>query len=465
MKSHDQKVKEIRRQVKSFYIQGKKIKIYHGSTNSTRKQVFKKGEIVDISDLNQILKIDKKGKYAVVEPNIPMDKLVSETLKHGLVPPVVMEFPGITVGGGIQGGAGESSSFKYGMFNESFEEYEIVLGNGEIITASKKKNADLFYGIVGSYGSLGIITSAKLTLIPPKRYVTLTYYRVNGFEGALQILKEMTKKKVDFIDGILFSKKMGTIMVGSLSNEPEQKIAKFSRSFDEWFYLHAEKITKKNAIYKESIPLKDYLFRYNRGAFWTGKHAYKVVKVPFNRTTRFLFNIFLNTRTQYRFLQARNEAINYFTQDFLMREEKVFDLLNFSHKKTKIYPLWLLPIKVSKKEIFSPACLKTNLVIDVGIWGESVQNVEKFIELNREFEQFVKKSGGKKFLYAHSYYLKKTFWDIYDKEEYEKLRKKYKAWEVFGDLYEKTKTSFGQKIGKKRMLWDVIKSPKKLPLS
>jgi delta24-sterol reductase len=38
-----------------------------------------------------------------------MDRLVQTTLKYGLIPPVVMELPGITVGGGYAGTPGESS--------------------------------------------------------------------------------------------------------------------------------------------------------------------------------------------------------------------------------------------------------------------------------------------------------------------------------------------------------------------
>lgn len=41
-----------------------------------------------------------------------MDALVEATVKHGLVPPVVPEFPGITVGGAYNGTGGESSSFR-----------------------------------------------------------------------------------------------------------------------------------------------------------------------------------------------------------------------------------------------------------------------------------------------------------------------------------------------------------------
>jgi FAD/FMN-containing dehydrogenase len=62
--------------------------------------------MVDTSAMTHVLKVDTKRKVALVEPNVPMDRLVEETLKYGLIPPVVMEFPGITVGGGFAGTAG-----------------------------------------------------------------------------------------------------------------------------------------------------------------------------------------------------------------------------------------------------------------------------------------------------------------------------------------------------------------------
>lgn len=60
----------------------------------------------------------------------PMDRLVEETLKYGLIPPVVMEFPGITAGGGYSGTSGESSSFKHGFFDRT-----LLVGQGPSIEA------------------------------------------------------------------------------------------------------------------------------------------------------------------------------------------------------------------------------------------------------------------------------------------------------------------------------------------
>lgn len=75
--------------------------------------------MVDTSAMSRVLKIDTERKTALVEPNVPMDSLVEATLRHGLIPPVVMEFPGITVGGGFAGTSGESSSFRYSFFDYS----------------------------------------------------------------------------------------------------------------------------------------------------------------------------------------------------------------------------------------------------------------------------------------------------------------------------------------------------------
>ena len=65
--------------------------------------------MIDVSHLSQVLSVSRANKTAVVEPNVPMDAFVDATLKKGLLPPVVTEFPGITVGGAIQGGAGRAA--------------------------------------------------------------------------------------------------------------------------------------------------------------------------------------------------------------------------------------------------------------------------------------------------------------------------------------------------------------------
>lgn len=464
-KQHRLNVKAISQQLKKYYKEGKKVRIYHGSTNSTRTQKFQKTGIIDISHLNKILTVNAEEKIALVEPNVPMDALVKETLKFNLLPPVVMEFPGITVGGGIQGGAGESSSFKWGGFHNCFLEYEVVLGNGTIVQATTKNNPDLFYGIPCTYGSLGIITMAKLKLIPTKQFVKLTYYKVNSFTQALNLIGEMVNKKIDFIDGILFSKNLGVIMAGTLSDKDNLPGVTFRKATDDWFYLHAEKIIKKHILYEELVPLEDYLFRFDRGGFWVGHYPFQKLNIPFNKITRFLINPLMKTRVLYRFLQAINISQHFLIQDIALPKNKALQFLKYVDKRTHIYPIWLCPLAPTRKEKFSPALLDTDLVIDVGVWGKITDNYNLSLKLNRKIENITQKLGGRKVLYAHAYYPKGEFWKIYDFKSYDNLRIKYRAQKTFPDIYEKVRVKDKYKPSIIKGLLDVISSPFKLPVS
>ena len=127
MEKHEAAVAKIAAQIRQFFERNEPFHIYHGSTNSTRPSKFQRDKLVDTSELTNVLNIDAEAKVALVEPNVPMDSLVAATIPYGLLPPVVMEFPGITVGGGFAGTSGESSSFKYGFFDRTVESIEMIL--------------------------------------------------------------------------------------------------------------------------------------------------------------------------------------------------------------------------------------------------------------------------------------------------------------------------------------------------
>ena len=143
--SHQQKVLRLQQQLIAHRQSGseKQIRFRHGGTNATRPKQQSKYKMIDTSDLDQVLRIDAENKIAVAEANVPMDQLVTETLKHNLIPQVVVEFPGITVGGAIQGAALESSSFRFGQFDDTCLQYEVITPDGEIRQCSKDENVDL----------------------------------------------------------------------------------------------------------------------------------------------------------------------------------------------------------------------------------------------------------------------------------------------------------------------------------
>lgn len=279
MDRHKEVVDVIAARVREFYHQHKPFRIYHGSTNTTRQSQFQRDEMIDTSNLSRIVKIDTNTKTVLVESNVPMDKLVQATLELGLIPPVVMEFPGITAGGGFAGTSGESSSFRYGFFDRTVNWIEMILANGDVVTASKSDKSDLFHGAASSYGTLGVTTLLEVQLIEAKTYVELTYHPISSMSDAIRKMEEATKDSSnDYLDGILFARDRGVICTGRGTNVLRDgvRIKRFSRARDPWFYLHAKRIISENiSPITEAIPLVDYLFRYDRGGFWVGIYAFK----------------------------------------------------------------------------------------------------------------------------------------------------------------------------------------------
>lgn len=442
LKEHQNKVKLVQRQVAKAFKDGQKIKINHGSTNSTRPQNAVGLKVINVSSLNSIIEVNAKEHYVIVEPNVPMDLLADSTISHSLIVPIITEFPGITVGGAVMGGAGESSSFKYGCVSEICLEYEIILGDGSKLVASVNQNKDLFDGVASSYGTLGIITQIKLQLIPCKQYVQLDYQRVDGFATAARTIEEKTNTKADFIDGIMFSRHQGVVMTGNFTDEANgHSISTFHKASDEWFYIHVKSIASSKDSFKEFIPIRDYLFRYDRGAFWTGKFGFDVYHAPFLRSLRVVFAWVFKTRRLYKFLHGSNLSQQYLIQDLCIPKQNFVQFTNFIDEEYGIYPLWLCPLKPNTREFLSPTYNHSDLIINVGMYGNLKLRGEEFACKNRLLENKVQSLDGRKVLYARSYYSEESFWNIYGLERCEKLRQKYKANSVFPSLFNKMHVS------------------------
>ncbi|MCP6719166.1 MAG: FAD-binding protein [Patescibacteria group bacterium] len=430
---------KIRRHVKSG--SNKKLRFKHGrthSTSSTRNQEDENYHFIDFSSLNHFIEINKSEGWLSVEPNVPMDKLAKETLKHGFLPPVVMEFPGITVGGGIQGAALESSSYKWGQFNDIALEYEIITGAGEVITATPQNNNDIFYGLSGSYGSLGLLTLAKIRVIPVKKYVRLTYFRTEGKENVLErIRQEIGNQANDFVEGIIFDAQNSVIITGEFSDEKSLPIQTFSKATDPWFWRHAQKITEKQDKYQELVPIYDYLFRYDRGSFWMGEYTFPRLHLPHNKITQFLLNPFMNTRRLYDALHALKVSKSYFIQDVYFPFDKAIDCLEYNEEKLDIYPLWLCPVKpTTTSQKLSPHFNKASVILDIGIWGQPKNIQENYFEINKDFEKFVTEKNARKMFYAETFYTEEEFWGIYNKDWYTELRNKYHADKIFSNVWQ-----------------------------
>lgn len=328
MEAHRKAVAVISENVKSFHDKKIPFRIFHGATNSTRNVKIDPGKVIDTSPLSHILSISTSNNTAIVEPNIPMDFLVTETIKQGLVPLVVPEFPGITVGGAYSGTAAESSSFKHGYFDRTVNWVEIVLPDGNMVTASRDLNEDLFHGAAGALGTLGVTTLFEIRLMPTTSLIEITYSIVFSNKEALGLLEKLKKdESVTYLDAIIFSAFSGVVITGrqQSSTASDLPVVQFSRAKDSWFALHVHGKVKhpvnthcivckwenkipnhldppgvKQPEMKELVPVFDYLFRYDRGAFWMGCYGWDSAPIPFNRFTRRILDSVFRTRTMYK---------------------------------------------------------------------------------------------------------------------------------------------------------------------
>jgi len=436
MDRHVKAVNNISAIVRQFYDRQEKFRIYHGSTNSTR--AIDRKRVVDTSELSHVLEVDIHRNTALVEPNVPMDRLVEETLKHGLIPPVIMEFPGITVGGGYAGTSGESSSFNHGFFDRTINYTEMVLANGKVVTCSDTENTDLFQGGAGAVGSLGVTTLVEIQLKEAKKYVEATYDSISSTAEAIEKIKSATADSHnDYVDGILFSKHEGAVITGRMTDSPKQdtQIQGFSAAKDPWFYLHVhDAIRRQPGPTTETIPLAEYLFRYDRGGFWVGASAFKYFHMPFNRYTRWFLDEFLKTRMLYKALHASRHSKKYIVQDLALPYATAEAFIEYTDKVFGIYPLWLCPLRQGALPTMHPHLNETEpdgrtlkSMLNIGLWGDPRSGTDDFVRLNRDLEHILRELGGMKWLYAHTFYTEEEFWAIYDRGWYDALREKYDA--------------------------------------
>ena len=444
MDRHNKAVKEISDKVKEFHKQEKAFRIYHGSTHTTRRSTRSSGTIIDLSSMNNVILVSTNTTpaTALVEPNVAMDTLVTETLKHGLVPPVVMEFPGITAGGAFAGTGGESSSFRWGTFDRIVNRIEVVLGNGDVVWASDQERSDLFNGSAGAFGTLGIITLLEVQLISAQgKALELQYHPIQSAAEAVAKFRECCKgnKNWAYVDGIIYNNRCGVVITGNLLPDGfnNQATARYSRAKDNWYYSDVqEKLKRCPDGWVDIVPIEDYLFRYDRGAFWCARHTFDYLCLPFNSTTRWLLDGFMHTRELFKALHATGSMIESIIQDLCIPATNLNVFIGYATLEFDIWPLWLCPMRsnagrgifqLSRMESEEDMGSTDDLWINVGLWGQAPSSIDESVAANRRLEQVVRDLGGYKWLYAQTFYTEDQFWNIYPKVEYDSLREKYHA--------------------------------------
>ena len=150
------------------------------------------GLVISMERFNKILNIDERNLQVTTEPGVITEVLQNEVKEKGLFyPPDPASKGSCFIGGNISENSGGPKAVKYGVVKDYVLNLEVVLPTGEIIWTGSNvlKNAtgyNLTQLIVGSEGTLGIVTKIVLKLIPHPKYDLLLLAPFNNLEKACE---------------------------------------------------------------------------------------------------------------------------------------------------------------------------------------------------------------------------------------------------------------------------------------
>lgn len=119
--------------------------------------------MVDMSALSRVHSIDDVA--ADVDAGATWKDVLAASIPLGLTPPSLTGFVGLSLGGTLSMG-GISAGPDRGAQVDYVQELEVVTGEGRVVRCSESENRDLFDGVLGGLGQLGIITRAVVELVP-----------------------------------------------------------------------------------------------------------------------------------------------------------------------------------------------------------------------------------------------------------------------------------------------------------
>ncbi|MCP8304049.1 MAG: FAD-binding oxidoreductase [archaeon] len=156
------------------------------------------GIVLSMENMNKIIEIDKENLMVVLEAGVALGDLYKAVEREGFFFPPHPGDEGAQIGGAIATNAGGARTVKYGTMRSFVKGIEVVLPTGEVLNLGGKllKNNTgyaLMHLIIGSEGTLGVITKATLKLLPssaaPMILVVPYSNRHDAIKTVLEILR------------------------------------------------------------------------------------------------------------------------------------------------------------------------------------------------------------------------------------------------------------------------------------
>ncbi|MEM1658923.1 MAG: FAD-binding oxidoreductase [Candidatus Jordarchaeales archaeon] len=175
------------------------------------------GIVVDMSKMNRILEVDLENFCVVTEAGVTPENLNKELAKHGFFfPPSPGSKRMCTIGGMIATNAGGMHAVKYGVTRNFVLGLKLVIPPGEVLNLGGKVlkrclGYDLIQLVVGSEGTLGIITEATLRILPLPEESAVVVAFFDDISTAAKVVNAVLRRVVPSAIEILDSRSIEAV--------------------------------------------------------------------------------------------------------------------------------------------------------------------------------------------------------------------------------------------------------------
>ncbi|MFV0414182.1 MAG: FAD-binding oxidoreductase [Oscillospiraceae bacterium] len=161
------------------------------------------GILLETTAMNRIVELDEKNLTVTVEPGVLLMELAAFAEQNGFLYPPDPGEKSATIGGNISTNAGGMRALKYGVTRDFVRGLEVVLPGGEVLNLGGKvvKNSSgysLKDLVVGSEGTLAVVTRAILRLLPLPKASASILVPFETIEAAIGAVPALVKSKLSF---------------------------------------------------------------------------------------------------------------------------------------------------------------------------------------------------------------------------------------------------------------------------